>query len=250
MDLRPAAAPRRAASTTSAFIHSLTARSNTHGPAMLQMNTGFMLDGFPSIGRVGHLRARAREPGPARLRRHPRPARRAAQRPGELEHRLPARRASRAPPSTPQRADRQPRPPAERRRPAEQATPRLPGAAQPRALRRSNPGDSDLAARIAAYELAARMQLSAPEVTDLSTARPPRRLQLYGADDPTRSRPASPATASWPGGCWSAACGSSSSSAAPARRGDGAAQLGRAQDARRTDYERHARSWTSPPRRC
>src|ERR1700722_11435340 len=33
-----------------AFIHSLTAKSNTHGPAMLQMNTGFILDGFPSMG--------------------------------------------------------------------------------------------------------------------------------------------------------------------------------------------------------
>ena len=33
-----------------AFVHSLTARSNTHGPAMLQMNTGFVVDGFPSMG--------------------------------------------------------------------------------------------------------------------------------------------------------------------------------------------------------
>ena len=33
-----------------AFVHSLTARSNTHGPGMLQMNTGFVLEGFPSMG--------------------------------------------------------------------------------------------------------------------------------------------------------------------------------------------------------
>ena len=32
-----------------------------------------------------------------------------------------------------------------------------------------NPGDSRLAARIASYELAARMQLSVPAVTDLGT---------------------------------------------------------------------------------
>jgi hypothetical protein len=32
------------------FIHSLTAKSNTHGPAENQMSTGFTLDGFPSIG--------------------------------------------------------------------------------------------------------------------------------------------------------------------------------------------------------
>ena len=29
------------------FIHSMTARSNTHGPAENQMSTGFTLDGFP-----------------------------------------------------------------------------------------------------------------------------------------------------------------------------------------------------------
>src|SRR5713226_5601218 len=33
-----------------AFIHSMTAKSNTHGPACCQMNTGFILEGFPSMG--------------------------------------------------------------------------------------------------------------------------------------------------------------------------------------------------------
>ena len=33
-----------------AFVHSLTARSNTHGPALLQMNTGYVVDGYPSMG--------------------------------------------------------------------------------------------------------------------------------------------------------------------------------------------------------
>ena len=32
------------------FIHSMTAKSNTHGPAENQMATGFTLDGFPSVG--------------------------------------------------------------------------------------------------------------------------------------------------------------------------------------------------------
>src|SRR3569623_1880228 len=32
------------------FIHSMTARSNTHGPAENQMSTGFTLDGFPGAG--------------------------------------------------------------------------------------------------------------------------------------------------------------------------------------------------------
>src|SRR6185295_4264216 len=33
-----------------AFIHSMTAKSNTHGPACCQMNTGFVTEGFPSAG--------------------------------------------------------------------------------------------------------------------------------------------------------------------------------------------------------
>jgi hypothetical protein len=45
-----------------------------------------------------------------------------------------------------------------------------------------HPGDSELRARIAAYELAARMQLSAPEVSDLSKESKATR-DLYGADD-------------------------------------------------------------------
>ena len=49
---------------------------------------------------------------------------------------------------------------------------------------KQNPGDSDLAARIASYELAAKMQLSVPEISDLSTE-PAHVLKMYGADDST-----------------------------------------------------------------
>ncbi len=45
-----------------------------------------------------------------------------------------------------------------------------------------HPGDGKLAARIASYELAARMQLSVPEINDLGTE-PAHILKLYGADD-------------------------------------------------------------------
>jgi hypothetical protein len=45
-----------------------------------------------------------------------------------------------------------------------------------------HPGDQKLAARIASYELAARMQLSVPEIGDLSTE-PAHILKIYGADD-------------------------------------------------------------------
>lgn len=33
-----------------AFIHSMQSRSNTHGPACVAMNTGFIFEGFPSAG--------------------------------------------------------------------------------------------------------------------------------------------------------------------------------------------------------
>ncbi len=33
-----------------AFIHSMTSRSNTHGPGCVFMNTGFVADGFPANG--------------------------------------------------------------------------------------------------------------------------------------------------------------------------------------------------------
>ena len=33
-----------------AFIHSMTSRTNTHGPGCVAMNTGFTRDGFPSAG--------------------------------------------------------------------------------------------------------------------------------------------------------------------------------------------------------
>ncbi len=44
------------------------------------------------------------------------------------------------------------------------------------------PGDSELSARIASYELAARMQLSVPTVSDLTTESEST-LKMYGADD-------------------------------------------------------------------
>ena len=46
-----------------------------------------------------------------------------------------------------------------------------------------NPGDSRLDARIASYELAAKMQLSAPEVMDISSETAETRT-LYGLDNP------------------------------------------------------------------
>ena len=47
-----------------------------------------------------------------------------------------------------------------------------------------HPGDTKLAARIASYELAARMQLSVPEISDLASE-PAHILKSYGAADTT-----------------------------------------------------------------
>ena len=63
------------------------------------------------------------------------------------------------------------------------------------------PGDTELAARIASYELAARMQLSVPEVGDLSSEPAAHPRRCTAPTTRTRSRPASPATASSPAGC-------------------------------------------------
>ncbi len=52
-----------------------------------------------------------------------------------------------------------------------------------------NPGLSELQARMQAYELAARMQLSAPEVSDLTSESRATR-KLYGADDPNHLKAA------------------------------------------------------------
>ena len=50
-------------------------------------------------------------------------------------------------------------------------------------------GDTSLAARIASYELAARMQLSVPEAVDLK--REPRHIErLYGTDSPNQTKAA------------------------------------------------------------
>src|SRR5262249_10980514 len=32
------------------FLHSMVSRSNAHGPALFQMSTGFIFQGFPSVG--------------------------------------------------------------------------------------------------------------------------------------------------------------------------------------------------------
>lgn len=162
-----------------AFVHSLTARSNTHGPAMLQMNTGFVVDGFPSMGAwvlyalgsenrdlpafVAIPDVRGNPPnGPANWGAGFLPA---AFQGTAFNTEKPIANLT-SPAGSTARGEREVRGFLERLN---------------RQHEQEHPGHSDLAARIAAYELAARMQLSAPEVTDIS--RESREtLQFYGAD--------------------------------------------------------------------
>jgi len=166
------------------FIHSMTAKSNTHGPAETQMSTGFTLDGFPSIGAwvTYALGSECRD--------------------------LPAFVAIPDPRGGPQIGPRQwqsaflPAVFQGTSFNADRPIPNLfrPGTISEKAdaasrdfLRKLNddhlarhPGDTDLAARISAYELAAKMQLSAPRIADLSDESA-ETLKLYGADDTQNS---------------------------------------------------------------
>ena len=163
------------------FIHSMTAKSNTHGPAENQMATGFTLDGFPSMGAWATYAL------------------------GSECADLPAFVAIPDPRGVPQVGPRQWASaflPAAFQGTAFNADKPIANLARPESISAdrdratrdflkalnerhfaTHPGDQDLAARIASYELAAKMQLAAAEVADLSNESPGT-LALYGADDP------------------------------------------------------------------
>ena len=117
--------------------------------------------------------------------------------------------------------------------------------AEPRPPRRAAPGDTRLEARIASYELAARLQLSAPEVLDLSSETAATQ-KLYGLDEPV--------TADFGRNCliarrllergvrfvqvWSGA-----DNGFPRRNWDSHEDIAR-------DHGDMGRAWTSPPPRC
>jgi hypothetical protein len=167
-----------------AFIHSMVAKSNVHGPATFMQATGFVLPGFPSMGAwisygLGSLQhnlptfvvlpdSRGFAPnGPANWGAGFLPAAHQGTmvRPGAKN-------------------------PIRDLYPPEEAKATAAGEAEGRGLleklnrkhRDTRPGDSRLDARIASYELAARLQLSAPEVLDLSKESPATR-RLYGLDN-------------------------------------------------------------------
>ena len=164
------------------FIHSLTSKTNTHGPGENFMSTGYTLDGFPSMGAWVTWAL------------------------GSDNADLPAYVAIPDPRGTPQSSvnnwgpgflpaafqgtDFNAAKPIRNLRRPEELSPETDRSTRDY-LKRLNqrhlerfPGDTELAARISSYELAARMQLSVPDVADLSTE-PDHILRLYGADDTT-----------------------------------------------------------------
>jgi hypothetical protein len=163
------------------FIHSMTGKSNTHGPAENYMSTGFTLDGFPSMGAWVTYAL------------------------GSDRRDLPAFVAIPDPRGVPQSSVNNWGPgflPAVFQGTAFNANDPVRNLARPQSvsasadhatrdfLKRLNdrhlaqsPGDTELSARIASYELAAKMQLSVPEVSDLSRESKAT-IEAYGADSP------------------------------------------------------------------
>lgn len=162
------------------FVHSLTSRTNTHGPGEMYMSTGFTLEGFPSVGSwVSYALGTENQDLPAYV---------AIPDPRGVPQQGPANWANGFLPAVYQgTAFNADKPIADLARP-EGMAPTTDKASKDflRFLNdehlKRNPGDTELSARIASYELAARMQLSAPEVGDLSGESAATKA-LYGLDD-------------------------------------------------------------------
>jgi len=170
-----------------AFLHSMTSKTNTHGPGCVFMNTGHDTEGFPSAGSwLSYALGRENENLPAYvalpdLRGEP-PNGKANWSNGFL----PARHQAIV------MAAHQPIRNLERPE-GISATEERDTLAFVEELNarhaEAHPGDEELKARIAAYELAGRMQVSAPEVADLSAESSSIR-RLYGVEDPNRLKAA------------------------------------------------------------
>ncbi|WP_435016300.1 DUF1501 domain-containing protein [Tundrisphaera sp. TA3] len=171
-----------------AFVMALTSRTNVHGPASYLMNSGFLTPGFPclgawisyGLGALGdNLPTFVVLPDPKGLPYNAKGNFSAGFLP--MAHQGTTINAS-APDPIPDLF-----PPGVSARSA-------PPDAESEGLRRlaamnrrhagDRPGDSRLETRIASYELAARMQLAAPEALDLKGESAATR-DLYGLDDPT-----------------------------------------------------------------
>jgi hypothetical protein len=164
------------------FLHAMVAKSSNHTPATFQMNTGFTMNGFPSLGawlsyglgsESQDLPAYVVLPDPRGL-----PAG------GSINWSpgfLPATHQGVAFRTT---GDPIPDlfPPKETDPAARKASLELLDRLN-RSYLEDHPGDSSLAARVRAYEMAARMQTSIPALADLERETPATK-KLYGLDEP------------------------------------------------------------------
>lgn len=163
-----------------AFLHGMVSRTNTHGPGCIFMNTGFVREGFPSAGAwVGYALGSLNDNLPRYIAM---PDIRGEPPNGKANWSagfLPA--AYQAVPMSAQQAIRNLNPPADMADDAERAA----RAYLDRVNRRhaeAHPDNSELAARVASYELAARMQLAAPEAAGIDSE-PGHIKAMYGIDD-------------------------------------------------------------------
>ena len=166
------------------FIRSMVAKSNNHTPAAFQMNSGFTLNGFPSMGSwLSYGLGSANENLPAFVVL---PDPRGLPAGGSLNWTsgfLPANHQG--VPFRTQSAE----PIADLHTPngishAARAADMELLASMNRRFAEAHPDEGAFAARLRSYELAARMQVSIPEATDLD--REPESIKrLYGVDEPS-----------------------------------------------------------------
>jgi hypothetical protein len=165
-----------------AFLHAMISKSNVHGPATFMQNTGFILPGFPSMGSwISYGLGSVNDNLPTFV---------VLPDPRGFAPNGPANWGSAFLPAVHQgtmiRVGR-PNPIEDLYPSAKYVTKEsdAEGLAVLRELNRQHeaerPDDSRLEARIASYELAARLQLSAPEVLDISSE-PQSVRKLYGLD--------------------------------------------------------------------
>jgi hypothetical protein len=165
------------------FIHSMNAKSNTHGPGENQMSTGFTLDGFPSMGAwITYALGSENQNLPAFV---------AIPDPRGVPQTGPNNWSAGFLPAVFQGVAFNADKPI-----AHLATPKEISASAEAATRdflkllnqqhlQQHPGDAELMARIASYELAAKMQLAAAEVSDLSSESRAT-SELYCLNDPNQ----------------------------------------------------------------
>ena len=163
-----------------AFIHSMTSQTNTHGPGCINMNTCFTREGYPSAGSwVSYALGSLNDNLPTYiaiqdLRGEP-PNGKANWSNGFLPARFQAVAMAAQQPLR------------NLARPASISSVEDDAARDflhtiNREHEQRHPGNSELSARMAAYELAAKMQLAAPEVSDLG-GEPQHIHDLYGTGD-------------------------------------------------------------------